>query len=85
MTFEVALGMRNFSELQGRVANGEQVSPVEMQSRYFPLPADHERVRQWLIGQGLTVTRTDDNRLAIFGKGSVETISKAFQVTFARW
>jgi hypothetical protein len=84
MTFEVALRMRNFSELQGRVAQGEQVSRGEMQQKYFPLAADHERVRQWLVGQGLEVTRTDDNHLAIFGRGTVDAVSRAFQVTFAR-
>jgi len=84
MPFEVALRMRDFSGLQGRIARGEQISNGEMQAKYFPLAADHERVRQWLLGQGLAVTRTDDNHLAIFGRGSVDAVARAFQVAFAR-
>ena len=33
MEFEVALKMRNFSELQARVARGERISPQEMVAR----------------------------------------------------
>src|ERR1019366_9445991 len=36
IAFEVALRMRTFDELQGRIANGEQISRSEMASRYFP-------------------------------------------------
>jgi hypothetical protein len=84
MTFEVALRMRNFDGLQARIARGEQVSDAEKQALYFPLVADHDRVVEWLKAQGLEVTRTDDNRLAVFGRGSVAAVARAFQVNFAR-
>jgi sugar lactone lactonase YvrE len=84
ITFEVALRMRNFDELQGRIAQGDLVSPAEKEEKYFPLAGDHDRVVSWLKAQGLEVTRTDDNRMAIFGKGSVDAVAKAFQVSFAR-
>jgi sugar lactone lactonase YvrE len=84
MTFEVALRMRSFDELQARVAAGEKIASSEMEAKYFPLAADHERVVQWLKAQGLQVTRTDGNRLAVFGRGSVNAVARAFQVTFAR-
>ncbi|HZZ17991.1 MAG TPA: protease pro-enzyme activation domain-containing protein [Opitutaceae bacterium] len=84
ITFEVALRMRNFDELQDRIAKGEQVSPAEKDEKYFPLAADHDKLVAWLKAQGLEVTRTDDNRLAVFGRGSVDAVAKAFQVTFAR-
>jgi len=84
MTFEVALRMRNFDELQARVANGEVISVAEKEEKYFPLAADHEKLVAWLKAQGLGVTRTDANRLAVFAQGSVEAVAKAFQVTFAR-
>ena len=84
MTFEVALRMRDLAGLQARVAAGEILTPAQMQQQYAPLAADYERVRQWLLAQGLTITRTDDNNLAIFGQGSVDAVSQAFQTTFAR-
>jgi kumamolisin len=84
LTFEVALRMRSFDELQARIANGERVSPAEKEEKYFPLAADHDKLVTWLKAQGLEVTRTDDNRLAVFGRGSVDAVAKAFQVTFAR-
>jgi hypothetical protein len=55
-----------------------------MEALYFPAAADHQRVVDWLKSQGLTVTRTDANRLAVFAQGSVSTLAQAFQVTFAR-
>jgi len=84
MTFEVALRMRNFDDLQARVARGEFISDAEKKSRYFPTAADHDTVVRWLKSNGLTVTRTDDNRLAVFGRGTVDAVARAFQVTFAR-
>jgi sugar lactone lactonase YvrE len=84
MTFEVALRMRGFDELQARIAAGEQIGRPEMEAKYFPLSVDHGRVLDWLRAEGLEVTRTDDNRLAVFGRGSVDAVAAAFQATFAR-
>jgi len=84
MTFEVALRMRNFGEMQARIARGEQISPAEKAARYFPLAADHDRVVKWLTAQGLEVTRTDDNHLGVFGRGTVDAVAAAFNVAFAR-
>ena len=81
---EVALKMRSFSELQARVAAGEQIPAAEMEAKYFPTQADHDQVVEWLKSQGLTITRTDTNRLAIFAKGSIDTLASAFQVSFGR-
>jgi len=84
MTVEVGLRMRNFDELQARIAGGEQVSDAEKQERYFPLASDHDRVVAWMRAQGLEISRTDDDRLAVFAKGSVDTVGRAFGVSFAR-
>ena len=61
MPFEISLVMRNFSELQSRIQQGEIISPAEMEARYFPTAADYQQVVQWVSGQALTVTRTDAN------------------------
>ncbi len=84
MDFEVALKMRNFSELQTRVAQGERISPAEMATRYDPLPSDYQAVTDWLTGQGFTITRRDTGRLAVFARGKVGQVAKALQVHFAR-
>ena len=84
MAFEVALRMRNFDEMQARIARGERISDAEKQERYFPLAADHDRVVQWLRTQGLEVTRTDMNHIGIFGRGSVDALASSFGVSFAR-
>jgi hypothetical protein len=84
MTVEVGLRMRNFDEMQARVARGELISPAEKEARYFPLAADHDRVVQWMKAQGFEITRTDENRLAVFARARVDAVGKAFQVSFAR-
>ena len=84
MPFEVGLRMRHFDEMQARIARGELISPAEKEARYFPLAADHEKVVQWMKAQGFEITRTDDDRLAVFARGPVGAVASAFQVTFAR-
>jgi kumamolisin len=84
MEFEVALTMRNFSELQGRVAKGEHISAQEMTAKYDPLPADYAKVGDWLTGQGFKITRQDKSNLAVFARGSVSRIQQTLQTTFAR-
>jgi hypothetical protein len=84
MTVEVGLRMRNFDEMQARIARGELISAQEKETRYFPLAADHDRLVQWMQAQGFEIVRTDQNRLAVFARAPVEMIAKALQVSFAR-
>jgi sugar lactone lactonase YvrE len=84
MTFEVALRMPNFAALQERLARGEQISRGEMESTYYPSASDYARVIAWIKSQGLEVTRTDADRLGVFGRGSVAAVAQAFQVNFGR-
>lgn len=84
MEVEVALKMRNFAELQARVARGEIIPREEMAAKYFPLAADYEAMTAWLTAQGLTVTRDDTMRLSLFARGTVSQLRQAFQVDFAR-
>ncbi len=84
MPVEVALSMRHFDELEARLAHSEIISPEEMAARYLPLAADHARVVNWLAAEGLAITRTDANHLAVFARGSVAEVARIFQTTFAR-
>lgn len=83
-TFNVALKMRNFAELQARLAAGELISRQEMAARYYPAEADYTAVADWLTGEGFTITRRDDSRLAVFARGTITRIQRALQTNFAR-
>ena len=82
--FEVVLKMRNFAELQARVGRYERIARTEMAGKYHPLVGDYASVVAWLKGEGLTITSEDASHLAIFGRGTVAQVSRAFQTTFAR-
>ena len=84
LEFEVALKMRNFAELQARVAHGEHISRAEMAARYFPLPSDEKSVIDWLASQGFTITFQTETHLSVFASGKVSQIAKTLQTTFAR-
>ena len=84
MPFEVALKMRNFAELQARVARREHISPAEMAARYEPLPSDYTALAAWLKGEGFAITRTDPHHVAIFARGTVGRVRDALHTTFAR-
>jgi len=84
MDFAVALKMRNFAELQARIARGEIIPRDEMGAKYFPLAADYEQTAAWLTAKGFTITRKNPTRLAVFVRGPVNRIAEVFQTTFAR-
>ncbi len=82
--FEIALTMRNFDELRARIAHSEIISHAELEARYLPSPAVHDRMVRWLQSEGLAVTSTSPQRLAIFGRGKVSEVARVFQTSFAR-
>ena len=84
ITFEIALRMRNFPEFQARVTQGERIAAAEIAREYSPFAADEDRVIAWIRSQGLVVTRTDPNHLAVFGRGSIAAVQQAFRTRFAR-
>lgn len=84
MEFEVALKMRNFSELQTRLAQGEHISVQEMAEKYNPSYSDYEKVNDWLSGAGFEITRQDKNHLAVFARGKVSRIQQTMLINFAR-
>lgn len=84
MTVEFALKMRNFDELQTRIAKGERIAPAEMQSRYLPNTADQQQLVDWLTSQGFQIVRADPSHLAVFARAPVSTIARALNANFAR-
>ncbi len=84
MDFAVILRMRNLEELRARIDSGQAVPKDQMSERYLPLKADFDRVADWLVGQGLTVTLRDPAQTNLFVRGTVAQISRALQVDFVR-
>ena len=84
MNLEIALRMRNFAELQARLARREVISRDEMAAKYLPPAADYEKMAAWLAAQGFTITYRDDSHLGIFFRGSVARIARVFATEFAR-
>jgi kumamolisin len=82
--FEVALKMRNFSELQSRVSRGERIPFQEMAAKYEPLASNYQGVVTWLKGEGFTIVRTDSHHMAVFVQGKVGKVAQALKVNFAR-
>jgi kumamolisin len=82
--FSVALKMRNFAELQDRVGMHEIIPLEEMAAKYFPVSADAEKVRQWLIAQGFQVQPRAKYELSIFARGTVAQLQRVFGAAFAR-
>jgi hypothetical protein len=81
---ELVLPMRNFEDLQRRVARGERISAEEMTVKYFPRAEDYAAVLGWVRAQGLTVAREDPNRLGVLARGTVGQVGASFQTAFAR-
>jgi sugar lactone lactonase YvrE len=81
---ELALRMRNFEDLQRRIAMGEVISRDELAAKYLPRESDYAKVLSWARDQKLEISREDPNRLAVFARASVEQAGRIFQVGFAR-
>ena len=80
--FQLALKLRNFNELQDRLAAGQQVAYPELEQQYLPTEQDYGRVVAWLRGQGLTIERTVQDRITVAAGGTVASVSRALGVSF---
>jgi kumamolisin len=84
MTFEVALKMRDFPDLQARISRGERIPAKEMAEKYEPSASDYEKVVDWLKGEGFTIVRQDSHHMAVFVGGKVSLVASSLKVDFAR-
>ena len=80
LEFQVPLRMRNYQQLQQRIARGEIVPRAEMDRDYFPSRADYVTLKQWLVSEGFRITLGDPCRLGIFAQGTLTQIQRSFQV-----
>jgi kumamolisin len=84
LNFSISLKMRNFAELQRRIANGEIISPEEMDAKYYPTAADCQMVVDWLAAQGFGIEPRAKCNLSVFAHGSIAQIELAFGTKFGR-
>ena len=84
MQVMVSLTMRNYPELQARIANGEIISQAEMSAKYYPLEKDFAAVQTWAQKQGLVKTQPSISRLCVFVAGTQKQVRDAFQVQLTK-
>ena len=83
VNFTVSLKMRNFAELQTRVARGEGISAQVMTALYQPLQADFAALAAWFVAQGLTVDQSDGTHVTLSVTGTTTQIARALKTQFA--
>jgi|GEM_PF-850530 len=81
--FSVALKMRNYPQMQARIARGEIIPRQELEQNHLPLQKDYDAVVNWLVSQGFTITLTDPSRLAVYARGTHEQVMQSLQVHFS--
>ena len=84
LDFVISLRMQNYAELQARVHSGQKVPHAEMEAKYLPPKANHDRIAAWLRARGFTLTLADSSHTNLFARGTVAQVSAAFGVAFAR-
>lgn len=80
MEFGVALKLRNYEQMQARIARGETIARGELERVYLPLQSDYDAVVAWLVGQGFTITQHDPSRLVVYARGTTTQVQEALQV-----
>jgi hypothetical protein len=63
--------MRNYAELETGIHSGRHISQAEMEAKYLPLKADHDRIAAWLRNRGFTLTLADSNHTNLFVRGTI--------------
>ncbi len=80
--FQVALKLRNFSQLQDRLAAGQQVTYPELEQQFLTTAQDYGSVVAWLQREGLTIERTVPDRMTVAARGTVASVSRALGASF---
>ncbi len=82
MEFGVSFHMRNYAQMQARIARGETIAREELERVYLPLQSEYDAVVQWLTGQGFVITRHDPSRLVVYAQGTLAQVRTSLQVHF---
>jgi kumamolisin len=80
MEFGVSMQLRNYAQMQARIARGEIIPRSELERVYLPLQSDYDAVVKWLTGEGFTITQHDPSRLVVYASGTLAQVQKSLQV-----
>ena len=80
---QFALRMRNFAELETRIARGEVLSLSEMRARYLPTPEAYAAVSDWARSNGYSVEGPDSANMTVFTTSTVKLCFR--RAPAARW
>ena len=72
------------ADLERRVANGEVISPRELQENYAPDPGQRNKLITWLKSQGFDVTDVPPDGTGVYARSSVKQIEKTLGVDMVR-
>ncbi|SPF56182.1 exported hypothetical protein [Candidatus Desulfosporosinus infrequens] len=88
LSITVSLKLRNKDALKQKIRtahanhkSGKIVSDADMVANYSPDTTTHSKLLNFLTSNGLTVTKTYGNHMAIQVSGSASVIEKAFNVS----
>jgi kumamolisin len=70
--------------LEQKVANGEVVSPAELQRTYIPPAADTNALINWLNAQGYTDVKISPNGTGVYASAKASLIEQTLQVKMVR-
>ncbi|MDT5318608.1 MAG: kumamolisin, partial [Mycobacterium sp.] len=68
------------ADLEQRVANGEVISPADLQKNYAPDVGERDKLITWLKSQNFDVTDVSSDGTSVYARSSVEQIEKILGV-----
>jgi kumamolisin len=68
------------ADLEQRVANGEVISPAELEKNYAPDPGERDKLITWLKSQNFDVADVSPDGTSVYARSSVAQIEKTLGV-----
>jgi kumamolisin len=82
--FSLALPADEQAELEAKVANGETISPQDLELKYAPKAADVDALKKWLAGQSFSHIEVSKDGSGIYAQAPVDQIEKSLAVHMVR-
>jgi kumamolisin len=84
LLFSIAPADNLRKELEQMVAQGQTVSPKELNTKYASPAEDVQRLSGWLKDQGFEIVRVSPDNSGVYARASVAQIEKTLGVTMVR-
>jgi kumamolisin len=84
LLFSFALEPDKSAELEARVAQGQVISPEDLQQKYSVQPADQAALVKWLKDEGFQVTDVSADGTSVYATGTVAQIERSLKVHMVR-